>query len=1198
MIVLQINPKQNNMNCKNLTQVLLKLFTVILLILFFNVDLSAQKININFKDTPLKTVIKEVSRQTGFNFVYSDALTAINDNISINYTSNGKSIDNLLNLLFSSRDISYKIENKQIILAPKGIVPGNRKNEGERINQVQQSLSEIRGVVVDDAGLPIPGVTVLNVSKSTVTISDNNGNYLIKNIQAGDLLRFVSMGMVTKEIRVSSGIDIYNIEMFPDQILLSDVVVTGYQTISKERATGSFNIIKAEQLEKPSTNLGQRLVGTSAGVQTKIDANGNVSFEIRGQTSLLAVAQPLIVVDGFAIQGDLNSINPNDVENVTILKDAAATSIWGARSANGVIVVTTKSGVTGKGKDLKINFNSFFKYSPKVDIYYQNPYASSAEIIDYEKRGFSTNFFGGPWSPIPNSNTSLTGSYSHAVQAMNENRLGFISNQELNGILSQLSKNDNREQITDNMLQNPLNRQFNLSVSSSNERISNIFSLMYEGGDENYKGNDNKKYMVNINSKVNVFKWLDFSLTGSFVVNNKNRNGSVYSGSPYHMLINTDGSRADIPNYFYWPNIIRHVPYTSFTYKDWSYNPLTERESLDFTTKTLNARIQGGLTFKIIKGLTIDSRFQYEMLNNEYKDFYKENSFTVRQTVNTTSSWDRATNKVVANLPSGGFLDQSRDYTTSYNWRNQINFNRNFTEKHKVSFIAGTEISDRVFRSETNPRIYGYDDDRLTVGTFPNGVGGTGVYKLTNWLGSNQTFSYTNKFSYLTDRYFSIYANASYTFDDKYTVSGSARTDASNLITDDPQYRYSPFWSVGASWILTKEDFMKNIAWVDRLNLRATYGYNGNVDKSTSFMPLISVIGTQNAFIQDYTASVSSFGNPTLRWEKTGTIDIGVDFDLFKGKLFGKVDFYNKQGKDLIVSMSIPAVNGTNSQKLNMAEMTNRGIELELGTIHKLFGGNLIWSGNLNFSYNKNRIDKLFKATYTASELYGGSSASFVQGYDANTLWSFKYAGVVNKGTEAAPNWQPVVQGKENDLYDFTGWTPGDGRDYMQNMGTKVAPYSLGFSSSFKYENFDLSFMITGKFGHVFNGFTFNYPSMSGGSALPNKLYAEILNSDPSERVPIPFDKSEPRYYFWDRFYPYLHYRVQNANHVRLQEVNLTYNLSKKVLSQIGINSAKLYLQANNLLTLTNNKYNEDPEFPLGNLKPQASLLFGINLSF
>lgn len=326
-------------------------------------------------------------------------------------------------------------------------------------------------------------------------------------------------------------------------------------------------------------------------------------------------------------------------------------------------------------------------------------------------------------------------------------------------------------------------------------------------------------------------------------------------------------------------------------------------------------------------------------------------------------------------------------------------------------------------------------------------------------------------------------------------------------------------------------------------------------------------------------------------------MNVGLDFDLFNGKLFGKFDVYNKKGKDLMVQMSMPAVQGTTIQYLNQAEMTNRGVEVELGTNLKIANG-ISWSGNLNFSYNKNKIDKLFKTTYASYDLYDGGTTAYVQGFDANTLWSYQYAGVINIGTEDKPNWQPVVQGTGDETYMFTGWTPGDARDYMKNMGTKVAPYLVGFTNTFTVYDFDISFILTGKFGHKFNGLTFNYPHMSSGSALPNKLYNEILNANPTDRVPIPFGKAEEVYFFWDRFYPYLDYRVQSANHVRLQEVNITYNLPVKVLSLLGFKSAKIYAQGNNLFVIHNNKYNEDPEYPMGTLKPQATLLLGVNLSF
>ena len=1068
---------------------------------------------------------------------------------------------------------------------------------GQTQSTSQNESRTITGIVSDNFGEPLPGATIMIKGSNRGTITDADGNF---SILAGseETLVVSFVGMETGEIEVGSQTRVY-ITLEPTAESLEEVVVTGYQTISRERVTGSYNIIGSDQIERPTINIGQRIIGTSSGVQTTTDADGNVAFEIRGQSSLLAAAQPLIVVDGFPIQGDLKSVNPNDIANITILKDAAAASIWGARSANGVIVITSKSGAS-KEQGVRVDFNSFFQYSPKMDIHYLNPHASSAEVIDYEQRGFDSDFFGGPWAPIPNSNTSLTGSYSKAVQAMNEHRLGFLTSSELDEVLSDLRSRDNREQIKDLMLQNPFTQQYNLSVSTSGTRANNMLTLLYEQRNRNYKGDDNAKYHIGFRSNVNLFKWLDFSFNGTFVMDDANNNGSLYTGSPYHMLLNDDGTRADIPNTYYWPNIERHVPHESFPYSDWSYNPVSEVEERSIKRQTINSRIQTGLRFKLLDGLSIDSRIQYEILSADNKSIYTEESFLVRGTINRASTWDRATGEITPNLPLGGFLDQNRSYRNSYNWRNQLNFNREFFGRDFLTFIAGTEVYSIVDQYVSNPRTYGYDDETLTVGTFPNGVGGSGAYRLNNWLGQSQTFGYTNSYNYSTDRYFSLYGNASYTINDLYTLSGSVRTDASNLITDDPKYRYAPFWSIGGSWMISSEEFMENVDWLDRLMIRTTYGFNGNVDKSTSFMPLINVSSTQNTYIQDYTASVSSFGNPSLRWEKTESIDLGFDFSILKGRLFGKFDFYNKKGRDLIVSMSIPAVNGTASQRLNMAEMTNRGVELELGTTSRLYGNDIVWRGNVNFSYNFNKIDKLYKARYNAYELYGNSgvTATYVEGYNANTLWAFEYAGVENRGTDDNPDWQPIVQGKDDEVYDFTGWTPGDGRDYMLNMGTKVAPYTLGIVNSFKIHDFDLSFIITGKFGHVFNGFTFNYPSMSGGSGLPNKLYSEILEADPSERVPIPFGKSEPRYYFWDRFYPYLDYRVQNAGHVRFQELNLTYNLNNQLLRTIGLNSARIYAQANNLFVLTNNTYNEDPEFPLGTLRPQPAYTLGLNISF
>jgi hypothetical protein len=467
-------------------------------------------------------------------------------------------------------------------------------------------------------------------------------------------------------------------------------------------------------------------------------------------------------------------------------------------------------------------------------------------------------------------------------------------------------------------------------------------------------------------------------------------------------------------------------------------------------------------------------------------------------------------------------------------------------------------------------------------------------------MGSNQTFAYVNSFRYATDRFFSLYGNASYTFDRKYTLSGSARTDASNLITDDPAYRYAPFWSIGGSWQMKEENFMTPVAWVDRLNLRLTYGYNGNVDKTTSFKPLIDLSATPNLYSNERTATISSYGNPTLRWEKTGTFNLGVDFSLFSRRLSGKVDVYNKLSKDLIASMSIPSINGSTSQKLNMGEMLNRGVELEVSTLQPLVkDGSIAWSGSLNLSYNHNKITNLYKSTYTGSELIGGGTFAYMQGYNANTLWCYEYAGVYNDGTDASPNWQPHIKGASDDTYGYGANVTGDGRDYCVDMGTKVAPWVLGFTNNFKVRDFNLSFMLTGKFGHVFKRQSFNYPAPTGLTrVMPNSKLGEVLNGDPAKVSPLPMNATESRYYFWDRFYPYLSYLTESASHVRMREIMLTYDAPKTLLSKIGVSRCQLYGQVTNVFSIYANKFNKDPEFPEGTMKPRPNYTLGLKLQF
>jgi len=1195
----------------------MKLTTVLLLLTFVNVSAEGfgqgTTMSLSLNNASLKEVFNEIKEQSAYSFVYNEKAIEGVQVGDLNVTDG--SIEEIMESCLQATSLDYYIDNNVVVIRKKA----------PEAEVKQQKEKTIKGRVTDENGDAIPGVSVVIKGTSVGVATDINGNYSINIDRDKAVLVFSFVGMLPQEV-VYTGQNEINMTLKEDTETLGEVVVTGYQTISRERATGSFEKVTVSQIEKPASSISERLVGMMAGVNTTVSADGGVDFEIRGQSSLYADAQPLIVVDGFPIEGNFSSINPNDVASVTVLKDAAAASIWGAKSANGVIVITTKQAEKGK---VKIEFSSFWKMTPKLDLDYVNPRASSSETIEYEKQGFNSDLFGGAlyWGYPVQSLSDASSSQSLAFVAMNEFKQGRISESDMNNTLSRLGSLNNQKQIEDNLLQNPFTQQYNLSISGGNERMSNFLSILYENNKDYFKENSVDKFMVNFRNKVEVAKWLDFEFGAMIQYDDRTKNGVSLSDirglQPYDMLKDENGNLNDLSYmHYYKPVFDEMVPKDAFPISDWSYNPISEIKQRDFTTKKLNARIQAGLNFKIMEGLSYNTKILYEHFATDSKNIYDENSFTMRRMINETSTWDRATGEVTQNMPLGGALKQNSSTVSNYNFRNQLNFQRTFAEDHAINFVAGAEIASRIVEGKIEPDVFGYDDDKLTVGRLLSDYS----YSTSMWNGypivyapyfysisldPTQTFDSgraVDRFSYSTDRYFSLYGNLSYTYKDKYTLTGSVRTDASNLITDDPKYRYAPFWSTGFGWQVGKEDFLNNAEWLDRLNLRGTFGYNGNVDKSTSFMPLINVSGLANIYTNETTALISSYGNPTLRWEKTRSMDIGLDFSVLRSKLYGSIDYYHKKGSDLIVNQSIASMNGTTMQKFNNGELVNKGIEIKIGTTLPLLGNDIKWSSNFNFAYNKNEITSFYKASYHQMDLIKGGGTTidprgnpeytraYSQGMDANTMWSFDYAGLRNIGTEADPKMAPVVHGVDGDTYGLTGFTPGtDARKFMKAQGTTVAPYIVGFQNSFKIYDFDLSFIITGKFGHVYRRHGFNYSAMTGGNTNVNNKYSEVANGDPSKIVPIP--SNEPRYYFWDRFHPYMSYLTADASHIRFQEVSLSYNIPQQIISKLGFMNARVYAQANNLGTILWNDFDEDPEYPIGTLKPQASFTLGVKIS-
>ncbi|MCF0165508.1 MAG: TonB-dependent receptor plug domain-containing protein, partial [Bacteroidales bacterium] len=538
-------------------------FAALLCCLLISISAMGQNISIKCSDTPLKEVLKTIQSQSSYKFVYNGSLVDMDRKVSVDVENSD--IEKILEQVFAGTQITYKIMGNQITLSPKAAA--------------RQGKTKVTGTVKDNTGETLPGVYVK--SASGVSAITNLDGIFEMEASDGEELAFSFMGM--KDTSVNADIRRnMTVVMAPDIEYLENAVVTGYQTISKERATGSYNVIAKAQIEKPASSIAERLIGQTAGMQSTVSADGDVSFEIRGLTSLSTNAAPLLVVDGFAISDSFSSINPNDVESISVLKDAAAASIWGAKSANGVIVITTKSGRNLDKGSVKVDFSAMFKLSPKIDWKYYNPVASSSELVDFELKAWNNgNGIYGSAYYLPNEdNYQEYSRMSLVYQYLNENRLGYLSTSEMNAKIDALRNIDNSDQIKKYLLQNPFIHQYNLNVSSRGERMTNVLSLMYEHNDKYLKGNNSNKYNVGLRSTTKVFKWLDFNFNGNITVTDTQKNGidlgTLAEISPYQELVDKDGNLVKFYQSLYGPTVQRYFEPLNFPYSDWKYNPIEE----------------------------------------------------------------------------------------------------------------------------------------------------------------------------------------------------------------------------------------------------------------------------------------------------------------------------------------------------------------------------------------------------------------------------------------------------------------------------------------------------------------------------------------------------------------------------------------------------------------------------------------------
>lgn len=1084
------------------------------------------KVTITVKDALIRTVLDQLQREAKIHFVYDEENIDAGKRVSLSYAQTPLNV--VLDDFCKQTSLQYEVKRNLILILPAKA----DKNEGKNVSFY------MTGTVTNETGESIIGATVMIGGTGQGTVTDMNGRYSLR-VAPGDLVSFTFVGMADKVVKAQEGQKVVDVKMGTNTTALSDIVVTGYQTLSKERATGAYSVISEKSMKgKLETNVLSRIEGLVSGIN-RTSEGGMV---IRGITTIKGGREPLYVVDGMPYEGSLGSINPADVQNITVLKDAAATSIYGARAANGVIVISTKRGQTGK---TKVSYNGSMKITPKPDIGYLN-LMNSSELVDMQIEGFK-------YFHIDYKNLNRRYSVNPVMALLYKHEKKELSDTQLSDALLPYRNLDNRKQIEDEFARTGIVHQHNLSISGGTETNRYMATINYTGAYGNQKHQSSDFIGFSLNNDVDFFRWLsaDFGVTGNFSREKSDNGASSYVGlityyPSYFMLRDREGNPLNFQRNKSEYELKRLQSIGLF---DETYNPINNRAEENQRSNGNYYRLHAGLKFKIMEGLDVDLKYQTENSYSKSRQLYSNLSYSVRNMVNDAAQYDKKKGTLTLNVPKGGQLDENRGESYSYTMRAQVNFNRVFFGKHAVSALGGAER--RLVRTTGSQNYYmGYDDNSLMVKPFNPLV--LSPVRDTEALDNSFNWEYASKNQQIhsEDRFVSFYANGSYTFDERYSLTGSIRIDQSDLFGTDPKYQYRPLWSVGGGWQLANEAFMADFSWINRLNLRLTYGIGGNVPKEAG--PYMNIMDSgYNNWVGDFGSNISNPPNPQLRWEKTASTNIGVDFAFWNSRLSGSVDYYYKKSTDLLGNRNADPTLGWSSLTVNYGSMFNRGVEVGLQSVN-IQNKNFTWSTNAVFSYNKNELINLV-GTQESVFYYSANNVQAV-GYPMNSLFSYRYAGLDPKNGNV---WVYNSNGEKVSNVSSV-------KDLVYS-GTRDPKYTASLKNFFSYRDFELSFMFVYYGGHVLRDIVAGYLGGAPGANL-NRKALNHWRKPGDEEIPgiapsFNKDTDPARDQAW--FSANAH--VKKADYIKLRDVSLSYNLPKNWLRKYAIESAAITCQISNV---------------------------------
>jgi TonB-linked SusC/RagA family outer membrane protein len=1184
-------------------------------------DVFEKKISLHVQNESLKSTLSEIEKKIDVRFVYSDSKISLDGKVNAKFRD--EKLGKVLEEILEPYNVNFRSQgnNKYIVLVPK-LKSASSLNSIKDVQILStQQTSKVRGKVLNaETKEPMPGVNVILKSIKKGTVTNSSGDFEL-DVPENGTLSFSFIGYLAEDVTIN-GQTFIKVLMTEDITSLGEVKVvsTGYQKLPKERATGAFGTISANELARTSSpNVLQRLEGLVAGMQVLVTA-GDRTFDyynttkginspthtagstdynlnIRGVSTINGENFPLLVVDGAITEMDISNFNPDDIENITVLKDAAAASIYGVRAANGVIVINTKRGKNDIAP--QINFSTNLMFAEKPDLGYIKT-MNSAQQLDYEKELVDRGFI---YSIPASSYYNASYVFSKGTNLALALKAGSITQTEYDAQVKTLSAIDNKSQISKYLLQKAQSQNYNISISGGSTSSNYYYSASYSKEEPNTVRNYGQRLTLTANNNWKLFNWatLSTSLKGTFfkyvtdgISLNSLYKSNQYTLMPYDLLADENGNGISYNRYNpTWTSTL------SSAYKDWTYNYLDELKNADNTQKNDNYIATINLQVPIYKGLSASAQYSIERTYSKQRIYYNQDTYYMRNILNYFTSPTATTNSL--GITNGGALSVLNTNENNYNLRAQLDYDYTFAEMHHVTALAGTELRETNM-GQGGETLWGYNP--TTGYTDTNIDFNTSDYNYATVAGYNSGFYYGG-YPYQYDkrrRFLSYYGNAAYTLMDKYTATASVRYDDYNNFGLDRKYRATPLWSSGLKWIVSKEAFMQNIAWVNNFDIRASYGVNGNLSLSTYPYTAIYMSGSDYTTGQSY-AGISSPANPELKWEKVYNSNLGFDFTLFNRRLNGTFDVYRKNSKDLLYAFPISAVYvGSISTTLtqNAASMINKGVDLGLnGTL--LVVNEFQWNLGGTFSYNTNKITDTYfnESKYTSYYGYYPFGIGLLSGYPQDKLLVYRNAGLDENGlTQVYDEDGNKIKATQTSITSF---------GVFKNVGRTTAPYYGNINTTLKYKGFSLYALFTYKFGSVFlkpsinNYITSAYRTNYDLSADIAKRWKKIGDENTTD-VPGLNGTSTAITYSLYR-YMYSDINVLKGDYIRFRQLSLSYQIPDKFISKYHIKGAQISVSANNLgLLWTANKQGYDPDYVSGlnsySLPPSRSYTFSLNLNF